>query len=329
MRTRIMTGILVALLIAFMATPGFCYNDTVQKSFTVKEGGTLFITADLGAIEIVSGSSSRVQVSISREIDSRDYEDILDDMDISMRESGGDVTVELKYDRYTGSFFWNLRDTSRVRIVFRVTVPEKYNVELKTSGGGISVDTLKGNADCRTSGGPIKLRSVNGPVVAKTSGGSIRLESSSGDAELNTSGGGITVGDVTGDVVAHTSGGGITIERVQGTVDAHTSGGSVTVHEVGGTVNASTSGGSISATITQQPAGNCRLTTSGGSVTVHLNDNYRFDIDAQTSGGGVHADNLTLQLQNMDKNRLVATMNGGGPELYLRSSGGSINIKKQ
>lgn len=332
MQTVIKTGVQAVILAALMSSPGLCaadYDDTVEKSFSVRAGGTLFVTADLGAIEIVSGSSNRVEVSIRREIDSRNYEDILDDMDISMRESGGDVTVELEYDRSAGGFFRSFSDGYRINILFRVIVPEKYNVELKTSGGGISVDTLKGSADCRTSGGSIKLQRVDGPVIAKTSGGSIRLESSSGDAELNTSGGSITVGDVSGDVTAHTSGGGITIERVLGTVDAHTSGGGVTVNEVGGTVNASTSGGSVTANISKQPKGDCRLTTSGGSVTVYLNTENRFNINAQTSGGGVSADGMTLQLNQMDKNRLVATMNGGGPELYLRSSGGGIHIRKR
>jgi DUF4097 and DUF4098 domain-containing protein YvlB len=132
----------------------------------------------------------------------------------------------------------------------------------------------------------------------------------------------------TGDAEVKTSGGSIRIGKVQGEVKATTSGGSIKVQEVMGTINAATSGGSVSAYISKQPSGDCSLKTSGGSVSVHLAEDIKVDVDAKTSGGRVRTDFPVTLIGELSKRKLQAKINGGGPELYLRTSGGSIKIYK-
>jgi DUF4097 and DUF4098 domain-containing protein YvlB len=96
-----------------------------------------------------------------------------------------------------------------------------------------------------------------------------------------------------------------------------------------GKIQADTSGGSVKAYISQQPKGDCRLKTSGGSITVYLAEDVAVNVDAETSGGSIHTDfPVTLQ-GKISKKELKAQINGGGPELYLYTSGGSIYIKKK
>jgi len=134
---------------------------------------------------------------------------------------------------------------------------------------------------------------------------------------------------VDGRVDVHTSGGGITIDRARGDVEARTSGGGITVHEVTGTISARTSGGSVKAYISQQPEHACRLQTSGGSVTVYLSGGIGMVVDNHTSGGGIHTEFPVTLRGAVKRNTLQTELNGGGPELYLRTSGGSIYIKKK
>jgi len=100
------------------------------------------------------------------------------------------------------------------------------------------------------------------------------------------------------------------------------------MEDVAGTVNAKTSGGSIYATLSEQPDGNCYLGTSGGGITVTVAEDMRLNVDAKTNGGKVSSE-LPLTAQGTSgKNRLEGKLNGGGPELVLRTSGASINIKQ-
>jgi hypothetical protein len=70
------------------------------------------------------------------------------------------------------------------------------------------------------------------------------------------------------------------------------------------------------------------LSTSGGSINVELASSLRVDVDAETSGGGVSTD-FPVVMGDSDRRRLRTAINGGGPLLHLRTSGGGIRIHKR
>jgi DUF4097 and DUF4098 domain-containing protein YvlB len=145
------------------------------------------------------------------------------------------------------------------------------------------------------------------------------------NVNLETGGGSIEVSDLVGEVEADTSGGSISLGQIQGDVDVKTSGGSISVEEVAGNIDAHTSGGSVSAKMTKQPTENCRLTTSGGSVTAYLARDIAVDLDASTSGGRVKSDFMVEG--RVKKTSIDGKINGGGPQLKMKTSGGSVRIK--
>lgn len=144
--------------------------------------------------------------------------------------------------------------------------------------------------------------------------------------DVNTAGGSIKVEDLNGNVDAQTSGGSISLGDIDGDVDVHTSGGSIRVDSVNGDIDANTSGGSIHVEFKQQITKDAKLTTSGGSITAYLPADIQLDIDASTSGGSVRSE---FDVDGKVKKRSIrGEINGGGPELTLRTSGGSVKINK-
>ena len=266
-------------------------------------------TAPSGCSNVAAGSS--VDVKVIREVRER-YEDdaqqILSEHQVNVSQSGNDIIVTTEVsDRARDRWNDEYRNT-RLRVRFEISVPRDYNVDLDTAGGNLDF----GN--------------ISGTIWAHTAGGNITLEGSSGSADVSTSGGNITIGDVDGDVAAETSCGSIRIERAGGEVHASTAGGNIEGREVGGTIKATTSGGNVSATITRQPAGDCRLSTSAGTVTVTLAEGIAVDVDARTSIGGVSSD-FSID-GTVGRNSIRGSINGGGPELHLRTSAGSIRIRR-
>jgi hypothetical protein len=330
-RKTLLTFIFItALVLTFTACLYSVTEDSIKKSFQVRPGGQLIVDTDLGSIEIITSKTNTLKVEVIREIrkpGSRRAEGILEDFNISFRQDGNTVYVNGEYDR-SGLSKLLSNIGKYVRFHFLVSLPEEFNVDLKTSGGSISVDDLKGKVRSKTSGGSLSFSRIKGPVWGRTSGGSIKLTSCTGIADIKTSGGSIAIGEVSGDVVAHTSGGGIKVGHVKGNVDVHTSGGSISIKEVKGAVKAETSGGSVSAYISTQPESDCSLSTSGGSVTVYLADDIGVDVNAKTSSGRVYTDFPVTIKGEISKKILNAKINNGGPELYLHTSGGSIYIKK-
>jgi hypothetical protein len=318
-------------------------EDRLNRSVAAKPGGRLIMDTQYGSIELRGGDVSNIELELYRRIEEgrEDPRAILSDLDLQLAEAGGEVRIRAEFR--TG---WVPRDQvprggrrmchndrclawapQLKEMRFRLTVPRQFHVDLATSGGSIAVDDLTGEARTRTSGGSLRFGQVRGPVNGRTSGGSITLDRSSGPAELKTSGGSIRIGEVAGEVTAHTSGGSINIERAAGRVLARTSGGSINVRDVSGDLDASTSGGSVNAHISGQPKGPCRLSTSGGNIVVYLDRSTRLDLDAHTSSGRVHTDFPVVVQGTLDRGTLKSPINGGGPLLHLRTSGGSITIR--
>ena len=307
-------GILIAMscLLANCLTFGNI-EDRMTKTFPVGSGGTLAIESDIGSITVHGADIDSIEIEILREVKTtseKKASEILKNYDIQFNHTGNDVTIEAKYKKKGLKGFWN-NIGKYLRVKFIIAVPSEYNVDLNTKGGSITVEHL------------------HGEVLSKTSGGSLNFDNIEGDISGKTSGGSISIGEVVGRSNIRTSGGSIHIRLAEGPVDAHTSGGSITVEEVIGAIKAHTSGGAVKAYLSRQPDFDCSLTTSGGSITVHLSEDIGLDVNAKTSGGRVHTDFPVSISGEISKRSMQAEMNGGGPELYLRTSGGSIYLKKR
>jgi hypothetical protein len=321
------------------------YTDRVTRSYPTKTGAKLVFAADYGAIEVVTGAAASIALELDRKVDTdskQEADRIFQDLEIQQTEVAGEMRIQARFRQG-----WKPRSevTGRRRQIcqndqclewanqlrehrFRLTVPQQYNVDLETRGGSISVADLRGSANARTSGGSLSFGRIEGPVVGKTSGGSIRLQETNGMAEVKTSGGSIHIGGVQGAVDAATSGGSISIERAKGRVRAHTSGGPIDIKEASGPVEAKTSGGSVRAVLTRKPEADCTLSTSGGSITVAMPPDAAVDVDASTSGGGVSTEFPITVQGEIKRDSLKTKINGGGPLLMLRTSGGSIRLTK-
>ncbi len=305
-----------------LAIPALASEDVIRKGFTVGEGGTLRLDAEIGSIKIVSGGTG-VAVEIVRKAKGRDGEERMRDHRITFEQQGNDVVIESDRDDHDWGFF----NRGEYDVQWNIRVPARYNLDVRTSGGSIDLANIGGSVDARTSGGSIKTGTLAGRATLKTSGGSIKVGGAAAELEAHTSGGSIEIGDTTGRVDAKTSGGSITLARVGGDVHAHTSGGGIRIEDAGGTIDASTSGGSITARLSRQLSGDSRLSTSGGGVSVSLANGVKLDLDAHASGGGVSSDVPITVRGTQDDDSLRGQINGGGPKLTLRSSGGGIRVK--
>lgn len=302
----------IGLALAFVADPSFA--EIITEEYKVRSGGELIVVSDRGHIEVQTGRGSKVEIEVQITGDEPEL------MRVDTRQEGNTIHIRGKYK---GNNHWR-----KMNVRYNITVPKKFNVNLRTGGGGIHVTDLEGEIDANTSGGGLQFGNIKGAVRGHTSGGSITLEGSEGPANLKTSGGSINVGDVMGNIDLNTSGGSINIGHVKGSVDAITSGGGIHIEEANGAIDARTSGGSITAYLSEQPKEDSQLKTSAGTVTVYLAKDLALDIKARTSMGTVKTD-FPINGKTKSKRRLDGSINGGGPELYLSTSAGSVRIKEK
>jgi hypothetical protein len=247
--------------IALLLMAGGLQAKTINKEFNVANGGLLKIETDVGAIDI--GTHTKETVLIEVEISGENE----DDMTVILKNSGDNVSIKGDFDR--SGFGWG---NNHIRVTYKVTLPETYNIDLNTSGGSIEIENL------------------------------------------------------TGKVEAYTSGGSITLEDLQGDVNIKTSGGSLDLDNIIGRINAKTSGGSIKLKLPKNPTKDSKLKTSGGSITAYLAKDVAVNLTAKTSGGRVSSEFAVKG--DISKRKIEGTINGGGPELVLKTSGGSVRVKE-
>lgn len=285
---------------------------TVEKTFTVQPGGNLKASTQGGDIDIRTADTNVVSITakqVIRASTDKEADELLEDLTLTFEQNGNDIVAEAKYEKNRMGFHFG--NWPPVSVSFTVTVPRDFNLNLSTSGGDIAVASLKGNVRARTSGGDLHFDRIDGDLDGHTSGGDIILTEGTARAKLGTSGGDIQ------------------IDRAGGPTEVSTSGGDITINSVAQLISATTSGGNVKATITEPIKQDTVLSTSGGDVRVRVVKGAGFQLDASTSGGDVHAEGLTITIDKggVGRSRLTGSVNGGGPRLRLRSSGGDITIK--
>ncbi|MEL7833310.1 DUF4097 family beta strand repeat-containing protein [Fodinibius sp. Rm-B-1B1-1] len=301
----IMTLLLMRSALAITSSPSADQDNPYRvEEFDINTPGNLEVRTSGGHITVEASTSNSVRVEMyvrkdGENLRPQDYD--LDQWDIDISKSGNSIKANAKHKGNNGWSGWN---NDRVSISFVVHTPRQMSSDLKTSGGHVEVDGLEGNQEITTSGGHLNLANLKGSIEAKTSGGHIEL--------LN----------LEGEINAKTSGGHISAKTVAGTLDAETSGGHINLTDVSGSVEASTSGGSITADLTTIDQF-VDLKTSGGNVDISIPDNI--SVDLQLRGTFVQG-KLKNFSGEMEKNKVNGQLNGGGPKISARTSGGTVRL---
>jgi len=247
-----------------------------------REGGRLTVRADLGSVTVTPGANDKVECRIRVEIVSPDeaLAEQLKERHESWMRVNDDGSLYL-----TGRFPRALLDRHvrnlSIGVNFDIKVPARFNVDVETRGGSVTVERLEGELRAVTAAGSIRTGSIGGATRVETAGGNIEVENIGGRLEARTAGGHIRIGDVQGDAVLETSGGKILTGRVAGALRAGTAGGDIVVGGATRDVVALTAGGKIRL---GDVGGRVRAETAGGSIFL---ETATGPVQVQTAGGSI------------------------------------------
>jgi len=268
------------------------YKTTVTKTFNVEPGGKLVMKGTSGDVEVSSWKSNSVEIieDLVMDVFTRgEAEEILERTESSYSQEGSTIYVRAKDGR------------DEVHRNYHVRVPEKFNLDVSTSGGDMIVEGVTGTIELNTSGGDIEMTKMAGQCRVRTSGGDLIFKDISGALEAHTSGGDVDLTDIFAETNVQTSGGDITLMNCKNTVSLQTSGGDIDIRQVAGNLAAATSGGDITVSGCQ---GQTSLSTSGGDIQM---SKIGGQIAASTSGGDIDGSDF-------------------GDAINVRTSGGEISL---
>jgi len=318
----------IALILALTVSTGWSLSEeNYTQQFAVGAGGKLIVDVDFGTVDVSAGTDTQVLVTAHRKIEFRDEareKEYQAAAPIIVSLDGNTVTVRARGKKNRD--LWNWGGNVNLEAEYTVKVPKNFNAELRTSGGGITVDGVAGEIDADTKGGRMKFVQLRGPLDARTSGGSISIDRCAGELTVATSGGGIDCQSGSGRLDARTSGGSIVVQGFTGDTEVKTSGGRLTLENITGSLTGKTSAGSISVVLPFPVPGDVTLQTSAGSIDVALSEKAAVSVDAKTGMGSIRTEIPMLATKSSD-DRLEGTLNGGGKSLVLHASVGSITLR--
>jgi DUF4097 and DUF4098 domain-containing protein YvlB len=262
-----------AALAQEMRRSGDRYVRSTTKTFDVGSGGALDIET-VGAVTVVGSDRASVEVEETVRIYTNN------------RERAERLAAELEAEYTVDGTTLRIRtndevQSSRLSWSFEIRVPRRFDVDVETASGPVSISDIQGRVDGETSGGPVSISNIDGTVYGETRGGPVSLEQISEDATAETYGGPISARDIGGALEAETYGGPISVVGVGNDARLETAGGGISVRDVSGSLRAETAGGGISI---RSVSGDVFAETAGGGIDC---TEIGGSLDAETAGGDI------------------------------------------
>jgi DUF4097 and DUF4098 domain-containing protein YvlB len=302
---------------------GVCLSyagERIEKEFDVSPGEFLEMNLETGgSIDIMGWDDNKI--SVKAYLSGSDYEDCNIEFD---KKSGG-LEILSSYD--------HRRRSRSSHLEFEIRVPKRFDLDIETNGGDITVENVEGKLLGITHGGDLDLADLKGDIRFKTNGGNVECHGLSGEADLKTNGGSITCTDSEINGEAHTNGGNVNIRNVSGDFECTTNGGQVsyendddfssqTKTEV---IRINTMGGDID--VDNAPLG-ADLHTNGGDIEIKSAGRF---VEASTNGGNIYIGQIDgwvdVGTNGGDVTvTVIGKEKGQKRDIDLRSNGGEIDL---
>jgi hypothetical protein len=171
----------ILALIGSILIVGVSFAADIKQEFQVAKGDRLTVNLKSGGSIDIRGWDKELAV-VEVEFSRCDPDDF--DFDISPSRSG--LTIRSDYRRRV----------NRSNIAVRIMLPREFDLRLKTIGGGISIQDIKGIIRGSTAGGELDLAGLEGDIDLSTGGGEVIVRDSRVDGEVTTGGGKVLVENV-------------------------------------------------------------------------------------------------------------------------------------
>jgi len=255
-----------------------------------------------------------------------------------------------------------------VRVNLVVHVPKQASVKAKAERGGINIGGVTGPVRVENQRGDVNVHEVTGDVTVEIQSGDVSVRNAKGNVAISGRGGEVAVSDVAGQAVINgeyggpisvsnaakgarflsrrtdltisqlsgrfeTGSGRLEITDAPGNVELETSSFDIVLEKVSGRVRVKNRHGNIDARFGQAPKEDIELTTERGSIDLSLARKSSFEVSAEARRGDIEVDKEFEGLQSPEPDRrgdskLTAKVGQRGPQVTLRTSYGSIHLRK-
>lgn len=285
---------------------------SLERTFPIGQQARVQVETFYGNIQVKSTDQSEVKVVVRQSIDAS-TEAVADRelRDVSVvieKQSDGVIVLRASYKK---AVRWTWQKWPPIGLEVDLTVPRACDLDLVTREGGVNLGNVRGRVNIRTMQGRVFAGEIDGPLTVWSAQGDIAVTACTGDLHLTARGGNVVVG------------------RAFGRTEISGVGGVVEVQAAHAALQATSDGSDMKVGFVYPLSGDSALHASGGDIGVTFETKIAATIEARSSAfSEVTARELPLQVRGggLGTSRLQADLNGGGPRVEIRSSGGSVRL---
>jgi len=301
------------LLAAGLTVTGRANADEYAKSYSVTSRPSVHVASDDGEIRVITSDGARIEFDVK--YDKAAWEGAGEQGPfIDSRQSGNSLELTAYVRAQTTSDWnwrlWNLSGERRLQI--EVRIPRNADLRLETHNGLVDVSSVNGNVTIRTHNGGVNVAQLSGTLDVDSHNGGITLDAVKGSIKVGTHNGRILGNGLDGKCAAVSHNGAIDIKGRFDSLETSSSNGAVYARAEPGSTMSST----------------WSIESRNARIDLTIPTDFKATLDAGTNHGPVTLD-LPVALQGGSSRRHVrGSLNGGGPDLLLRTTNGAIHIHK-
>ena len=346
--------ILIALFIclSYPVASAEKYTFTLHEELPTGANPSLSVQNTCGEIRIESHPENKIIINAFKVVEADNSEKakrIADQIEVIIKKYDSEVEIKTKYPSkrskgfWKGIFGWDGRRPGYVD--YHILVPEKIelnvfstsgdviisdisgDVEVNATSGDLWIKRIKGNLNLETTSGDVEIFKIEGDVIVQGTSSDLEIFHITGDVDINSTSGNTSAENVTGLVKIDQTSGDVSLMGIKGNIQASTSSGDLIIDQVEGGLGLETTSGDIEVNTKIFPQHEYYVETSSGDIDFSLPENSDAQIKLKTSSGNIKSE-LPLRLYTISRNSFKGELGAGGPEVYLVTSSGDIELKK-
>lgn len=256
---------------------------------------------------------------------------------------------------------------SRVSLDMDISVPKKASLTVHNDYGDVSVSNMDKSVSVNTARGDVEVRDTTGDVNIDTGKGDVKVSDTKGNVKISGHGGEINVSSATGVLTLNgeffgpiradkivkgvrfvsqrtdlsitqlnghmeTGSGSLEIADTAGNLNLHTNSYDISIENAGGKLKVDNRNGNIEIRFPTPPKEDIEITNSSAPITLILPESSSFEIGADCHSCEVNSEfsgDSLKQTSNAGDAHLEGKYGDGrGPKITLKTSYGSISIRK-
>ncbi|MBI5690783.1 MAG: hypothetical protein HZC55_11885 [Verrucomicrobia bacterium] len=283
-----------------------------RRTFPVGTAAIVKLETYRGDISIDENENREVGLEVEVEAEAENAaaaQELIAGVSVETSAQGQQVAVSIRNPRETGLRpTWREQERTELRI--RLLVPVRCDVQVGANEGIVRIGNLAGQIGVKLGRGDVSLRRIDGSVTVELEQGDLVLSRCSGAVTARLRRGQIYLGTVGGAAELTNDTGGIEVMAVRGSLRAAAQVGDIRVGFAPGLTADS------------------KLTAAAGNIVAAFHGRTACRVEAAASWGRVSSDvSMEIEGGNVGGRSLSGRINGGGPAVVLRASGGSVTLK--